>query len=133
MHALIKGAQKSGDKMIGGKLFCTTFPCHNCARHLVMAGIAEVYYIEPYPKSKAEKLHFDSITTYEPDQKKVKIRMYDGVSPNRYFDLFKIRNEDRKKDPIPLSLAKPKYQLSLHSLDTLESLCGITLPDDFKY
>lgn len=133
MHAMIKGAQKSSDKMIGGKLFCTTFPCHNCARHIVMAGIMEVYYIEPYPKSLAEKLHFDSITTFEPDQNKVKIRMYDGVSPNRYMDLFKIKNEDRKKEHIKLSEARPKYQLTLENLQTLESLLGILLPEDFKY
>ena len=44
MHAMIKGAQKSSDKMIGGKLFCTTFPCHTCARHIVMAGLHEVFY-----------------------------------------------------------------------------------------
>jgi deoxycytidylate deaminase len=35
----------------GARLYCTTFPCHNCAKHLVDAGIHEVQYVEAYPKS----------------------------------------------------------------------------------
>ena len=42
-------------------MFVTTFPCHYCARHIVSAGIDEVQYIEPYPKSQAIGLHRDSI------------------------------------------------------------------------
>jgi deoxycytidylate deaminase len=45
------------------RVFVTTFPCHYCARHLVAAGVSEVQYIEPYPKSKALVLHSDAITT----------------------------------------------------------------------
>lgn len=133
MHAIIKGSQKTGNKMIGGKLFCTTFPCHNCARHIVMAGIQEVYYIEPYSKSQAEKLHYDSITTFEPSQSKVKIKMYDGVSPNRYMDLFKINGEDRKRELLRPSDSKPKYQLTTEDLKALESLTAKSLPDGFVY
>ena len=62
MHAIINATQKSGSEIIGGKLFCTTYPCHNCARHIVASGIKEVYFIEPYKKSLALKLHSDSIT-----------------------------------------------------------------------
>jgi deoxycytidylate deaminase len=133
MHAIIKGAQNSADKMVGGKLYCTTFPCHNCARHIVMAGIHEVYYIEPYTKSRAEKLHSDSLTTYDSAQNKVKIRMYDGVSPNRYIDLFKITSDNRKNDMAKPGIAKPKYQLTLEDLKALESLTAKLLPDSFKY
>jgi deoxycytidylate deaminase len=35
--------------------------CHNCAKHIVAAGIRRVVYIEAYPKSKAADLHEDSI------------------------------------------------------------------------
>src|SRR5262249_32607492 len=38
-------------------LYCTTFPCHMCARHIVAAGLKQVVYIEPYPKSMAKKLY----------------------------------------------------------------------------
>jgi deoxycytidylate deaminase len=66
MDALVSAARK-GVSTLGGKLFVTTFPCHNCARHIVAAGIDEVQFIEPYLKSKALALHPDSITqTREP-------------------------------------------------------------------
>ena len=61
MDALISAARR-GVSTIGGRLFVTTFPCHNCARHIVAAGVDEVQFIEPYLKSKALKLHDDSIT-----------------------------------------------------------------------
>ncbi|WP_159076443.1 anti-phage dCTP deaminase [Flagellimonas amoyensis] len=65
MHAIINAGHLDGNKIKGGILFCTTYPCHNCARHIVASGINKVYYIEPYIKSKAPLLHEDSITEKE--------------------------------------------------------------------
>ena len=62
MAALLTAA-KTGRASQGSRMFVTTFPCHYCARHIVCAGIDEVQYIEPYPKSKALSLHFDAIST----------------------------------------------------------------------
>jgi len=62
MDALLSAA-RSGAKTSGTRLFVTTFPCHNCARHIVSAGVAEVQYIEPYLKSQAIPLHGDAIVT----------------------------------------------------------------------
>jgi deoxycytidylate deaminase len=45
----------------GAHLFTTTFPCHNCAKHILGAGIARVVYVEPYAKSFAEEFHPDAI------------------------------------------------------------------------
>ena len=61
MDALISAARR-GVSTTGTRLFVTTFPCHNCARHIVAAGVDEVQFIEPYLKSKALALHDDSIT-----------------------------------------------------------------------
>jgi deoxycytidylate deaminase len=61
MDALVSAARK-GVSTVGAKLFVTTFPCHNCARHIVAAGVDEVQFIEPYLKSRALTLHADSIT-----------------------------------------------------------------------
>jgi deoxycytidylate deaminase len=61
MDALMSAARK-GISTVGARLFVTTFPCHNCARHIVAAGIDEVYFIEPYLKSKALLLHDDAVT-----------------------------------------------------------------------
>ncbi len=78
-----------------GTLYATTFPCHNCAKHIVAAGIARVVYIEPYAKSKAAEFHPDSIrvgfleATDEPEGRTlVLFEPFVGVGPRRFFDLF---------------------------------------------
>jgi len=134
MHAIIIGSQKSGNKMIRGKLFCTTYPCHNCARHIVLAGITEVYFIEPYTKSLATLLHSDSISDDESDKSKVRILLYDGVSPNRYKQLFKMSDNQRKDQfgnlhKPKLKEAVPKYTETLEALYTLESTATKNLKD----
>jgi deoxycytidylate deaminase len=42
MHAILTAGRLAGDKIRGGKLYCTTYPCHSCARHIIAAGITEV-------------------------------------------------------------------------------------------
>jgi deoxycytidylate deaminase len=61
MDALLSAARK-GASPIGSTMYVTTYPCHNCARHIVSAGVDEVQYIEPYLKSRAIELHGDAIT-----------------------------------------------------------------------
>lgn len=78
-------------------LFTTTFPCHNCAKHIVASGIKRVVYIEPYPKSLAFKLHPDSISMEKRAGSTLTIfEPFVGVAPRRYFDLFSMRQ--RKDD-----------------------------------
>ena len=60
MAAIVEAAVR-GVPIRGGTLYTTTFPCHECARHIIAAGIARVVFIEPYPKSLAAQLHDDSI------------------------------------------------------------------------
>jgi deoxycytidylate deaminase len=84
----ISDAARLGRPTKDATLFCTTFPCHICAKHIVSAGIERVVYLEPYPKSYAEQLHSDSIT-FEPEEKsKVLFQPFIGVSPRRYRDIF---------------------------------------------
>lgn len=101
MEALLCCA-RSGSSPVNGSLFCTTFPCHNCAKHIVAAGIIRVVYVEPYPKSRALQLYHDSIERPEnrsareggatgvssPAQRKVLFEPFSGVGPRRFFDLF---------------------------------------------
>lgn len=123
MLALITACQKSGKEVKGGKLFCTTYPCHNCARHILAAGIAEVYYIEPYRKSLAVKLHGDAISEDEREKEKLNILMFDGVSPRRYQEFFKM-TEPRKKEGIKIQVNKrtahPKKTITLSAIPILE-------------
>ncbi len=76
-----------------GTLYSTTFPCHNCAKHIVGSGIKRVVFIEPYPKSRAEELHPDSITIgpAKGKRKNVVFEPFFGVGPRRFFDLFSMR------------------------------------------
>lgn len=88
MSALIDASKRgvSVDKAI---LYSTTFPCHECARHIVAAGIRTVYYIEPYPKSLAGNLHSDSISIEEPETvSKVRFLPFVGVAPSIFTKMF---------------------------------------------
>ncbi|TXN61408.1 anti-phage dCTP deaminase [Methylobacterium sp. WL6] len=82
-------AARNGTSIKDGVLYCTTFPCHLCAKHIVASGISAVIYLEPYPKSYAERLHSDSIEV-DGSQKgnKVAFLPFIGISPHRYRDLF---------------------------------------------
>lgn len=70
-------------------LYATTFPCHNCAKHIIAAGIKRVVYIEPYPKSKAFQFYTAEISSKKED-KKVSFEPFTGVGPQRFTDLFAI-------------------------------------------
>ena len=133
MHAIIQGSQKTGDKMVGGNLFCTTYPCHNCARHILVAGIKKVYYIEPYKKSLGTILHSDAIVEdVEQSDDKLQILMYEGVAPVRFIDFYKMTNDNRKqklKKEQELISLKPKHTLTLRAIHQLESIVTNELKD----
>lgn len=82
-------ASRLGISLDSATLYCTTFPCHLCAKHIVASGIKRVVYLEPYPKSYAKELHSDSIVV---DKKNINNRVYFdsfiGVSTSRYRSLF---------------------------------------------
>jgi deoxycytidylate deaminase len=92
--AALMSCARSGVSPVGGTLYCTTFPCHNCAKHIVAAGISTVVYVEPYPKSKAKDLHSDSISLPDEDEDepggRVQFRAFEGVGPRRFVDLFSL-------------------------------------------
>jgi deoxycytidylate deaminase len=96
MDAILMAA-RSGVSPRGAILYTTTFPCHNCTRHIIAAGIQRTYYIEPYAKSRAEELHEDAIVVEERilgkqsrGQKRVPFTHFVGIGPRRYFDLFSL-------------------------------------------
>ncbi len=73
-------------------LYTTTFPCHNCAKHIIAAGIKKVVYIEPYPKSKAFEFHNDAISPEDnPNLNTVAFVPFVGIGPRKFFDLFSMR------------------------------------------
>ena len=99
MDAIVSVARSASPGIVGSTLYCTTYPCHNCAKHIIDAGISKVVYLEPYEKSLARKLHADSIygPSEKPNGEKVAFVTYGGVSPIRYDDFFTMRF-DRKSN-----------------------------------
>ena len=93
MSALMDAA-RLGRAVQGATLFCTTFPCHICAKHIVGSGVDTVYFLEPYPKSAAFTLHPDSIEVegssrvHYANYQKTKFTHFYGISPRRYRDFF---------------------------------------------
>lgn len=82
-------AARNGKNIRDCTLFCTTFPCHNCTKHIISAGIKRVVYMEPYPKSRAKELHEDEIELEsERDQSRVSFVPFLGISPLRYQNVF---------------------------------------------
>ena len=88
MEALLQ-ASRNGTAVNDCVLYATTYPCHNCAKHVVAAGVKSVVYVEPYPKSYATHLHSDAINDDgSNDEEKVEFRQFVGVGPRRFIDLF---------------------------------------------
>ncbi len=107
MNALLSAA-RNGISPVGTTLYCTTYPCHNCARHLVTAGVERVHYIEPYVKSLATELHSDAISTESPlgtapsgiasRPTHMVVVPFTGVGPRMYEDFFAKRVEVKRND-----------------------------------
>lgn len=87
-------AGRVGVSARGATLYCTTFPCHVCAKHIVAAGIRTVVYVEPYAKSRVAELYKDSIAVEESTDDRVVFRPFVGVAPRRYAQLFSMRAAD---------------------------------------
>lgn len=106
MAALIDSARR-GVAVQDHSMYVTTFPCHNCAKHIIAAGIKQVFYLEPYPKSRAQFLHDEEIVSEaqerETYQNKVAFIPYTGIAPRQYHRLFSMENRG-KKQGIPLKV-----------------------------
>lgn len=141
MEAIVSVARSGRRGVVEGRLYTTTYPCHNCARHIVAAGISEVYYIEPYPKSLASDLHDDSISTSSKDRgTKCVFLQYEGVAPKNIESLFRIKKA-RKQDGRALEVdpvqAVPMVDTPLDAIHEREDIVLATLPrlletDDVK-
>ncbi|MBF9042600.1 deoxycytidylate deaminase [Rhodobacterales bacterium HKCCE4037] len=87
MNAL-SDAVRLGRSVRGATIYVTTYPCHNCAKHLIASGVDRIVFIEPYPKSKAESLFKDILAPDKENSDVVSIEHFFGISPRRYRDIF---------------------------------------------
>ncbi|ORJ52261.1 deoxycytidylate deaminase [Kluyvera intermedia] len=101
MDAILALARNTSTGTIGKTMYCTTYPCHSCARHIVASGIKKVVYIEPYEKSLARALHEDAIChTDSIEPGKVIFESFEGVSPNRYEKFFKYHSKRKNENGV---------------------------------
>lgn len=81
-------AARLGKRLKDSVLYVTTFPCHNCTKHVIASGIRKVFYLEPYPKSRAKQLHSHEIEIEKNSDSKVSFLPFLGISPFRHRDIF---------------------------------------------
>lgn len=95
--AVIAESARRGIALKTATLYCTTYPCHLCARQILAAGIIKVVYLEPYAKSMVE-IMYDKIITSEDTScgNRVPFIPFVGIAPRRYVEFFE-QPEDRKK------------------------------------
>ena len=96
--AAITDAVRHGVSTKDCVMYTTTFPCHDCAKHIVASGISRVVYIEPYRKSLVQELCPNSVAV-DPGgdtTNKVRFEPFVGVAPRRYSDLFGLSTSRRK-------------------------------------
>lgn len=108
--AALRGVSTNGQVM-----FCTTFPCQSCAKHIMAAGIRVLVYMDPYPKSLVTDMYTGETlqrSMLPLNSKQLKdlldpnapplllLCTYLGVAPRRYGKLFsmeKRQNADGSK------------------------------------
>lgn len=121
MSAIMDAARR-GVSLQGSTLYCTTFPCHMCARHIIAAGIKRVVFIEPYPKSMAKDLYSKTIFLDEESTtgSGVIFESFSGIAPSKYIELFKMKkrknsdgtviNWEPTKSFPSVNMIRPTYQ-----------------------
>jgi deoxycytidylate deaminase len=134
-EAILSVAREGKHSLIGATLYTNTYPCHNCARHIVAAGIKNVVFIEPYLKSLATQLHSDAITEVPHDideegnrlekpndQNQVYFQQFDGVAPKNFLKLFR-----------PLAERKDKGKRRVHDKTIVVPVLSIPLDSPAAY
>lgn len=132
MEAMLS-CSRAGISCAESTLYCTTFPCHNCAKHIIAAGLNRVVYVEPYPKSKALEFHSDSIKLNASldtpnNAEQVIFEPFTGVGARRFLDFFsmslgmgsKLKRKNEDGSTVDWSKTTAKTRVSLLPKSYLE-------------
>jgi deoxycytidylate deaminase len=88
--AAITSAARRGVSVKGCTMYVTAFPCHECAKHIVSSGIREVYFVDPYPKSRVSEMFDDSIAVDREAADRVPFQAFTGIAPRFYEEAFQM-------------------------------------------
>ena len=135
---VITDAARRGVSLRNATMYGTTFPCHNCAKHIVASGIKRLVYIEPYPKSQVARLFRDSISLESAAPGRVLFEPFVGIAPLRFREFFLIPNrkdengriiswDEIKRSALPRIESDPRSYIR-HELVAVEEL-GKALAD----
>lgn len=139
--AAIMDAARRGISLKGATLYCTTYPCHMCARHIIAAGINRVVFIEPYPKSMAKELYGKSIIVEgeinpsNNNSQSVIFESFVGIAPQRYGEFFSMpKRKDKKGQAVSWNAhnSSPKIQHNVFAYISSEIGCGRWITDNEK-
>ena len=105
-QATIINAARSGVMTQDAVLYTTTFPCHECAKMIIGAGVAEVHYVAPYPKSLVSSIFRELIDVCPrveifggSGEEKIPFRQFLGIAPRWYEHAF-VAGERREGDQL---------------------------------
>lgn len=121
MSALLDAARR-GIAVRDCTIYVNTYPCHNCTKHIIGAGIRKVVFLYPYTKSKARDMYNAMITHgFVLDEKissnSIIFEPFLGVSPNRFMRTFENDKETRLETLAGKETGKPKqWQLDVNAI-----------------
>lgn len=130
----ITDAARNGHSIRDCTLYSNTFPCHNCAKHIVSSGIVNVVYLRPYPKSYTKQLFSDSIAV-DPRadvEGKVHLRQFVGiVGPmyERVFSKSRWKTDNGKVPPFVKDGASFIRRTPIPAYDETESVICLELEE----
>jgi deoxycytidylate deaminase len=127
--ASLTDAARKGLTTLSCTMYVTTFPCHECAKHIVASGIRKVIYIEPYAKSQVTTLFEDSICVEQDcNEARVIFQPFVGVAPRRYMAMFVMSSRKNSTNGLFLnweegkSFAQPKFAGSVAAYTVQEDI-----------
>lgn len=99
MSALLDAARR-GIAVRDCTMYINTYPCHNCTKHIIAAGIRKVVFLHPYTKSKAREMYKSMLRHGllfgdKTPRDALVFEPFTGVSPNRYMQAFANDKESR--------------------------------------
>lgn len=119
MEAILHAARNGFGSLKDSTLYVTTYPCENCVKHILAAGITKVVYVEPYPKSRAIKFFADFIASEdENDSKKLRFEQFTGISPIIYSKFFRMSSERKTSSGTLRTIANNPMPLTNTYMDS---------------
>ena len=99
--AVITTAARRGTPLGKAVLYTTTYPCHECARLIIAAGIRRVVFVDPYPKSQVPELFGYQVANDgedDPGPDLIPFQPFEGIAPTVYQRLFTISGRAKRAD-----------------------------------